>query len=473
MKDSSYLRGHRCFRDLKAAPGEELTALFSVFRGSPGACLIPQGSPVEGLYLIEKGLLKEKKPDGTEQLYSSGHIIGEGALFSPYAASSTFLLLEESRILYLDRSDFFLWRDRRPASLKRLNLPGQLKKAGTKEVLRENKLFWLAKTLPSALFPPLLLARIFLRRRNGVFIEGDRLELRYFRWKALKNTNLTIPLEQIQSVETLQKGLLSRIMKTGHLLVRVNGTEGHVLVKNIPSPHKEQDRILALKRRYIEAAQARKHSKIRRDIARWIQKEKGIDLLEKGGASPQKSSLSEAVFGKSVFVLFKLIWWELILAAACGALFVWGRLNEADWTVLPLIALGALLLYMTYHGVDWANDLYRVKGGMLLDVNRKPLGKEKSQRQAELTAIQNVIAEQKGLWANLFDYGDVKIILPGSEGGILWEGIKSPGRVQERILRERKAWIEAQEEGERQSQQEDMMLYYRYISQELSEKNRS
>ncbi|MDC7224785.1 MAG: hypothetical protein PQJ60_13650, partial [Spirochaetales bacterium] len=156
-----------------------------------------------------------------------------------------------------------------------------------------------------------------------------------------------------------------------------------------------------------------------------------------------------------------------------GGLFYWGTTVQADWLLLPLIALGAFLLLAVYQLVDWANDLYKVEGGMLLDLNRKPLGKSRSLRQAELTAIQNVIAEQKGLWANLFDFGDVKIIVPGSEEGILWEGLRSPGRVQERILRERRAWIDGKEEKERLAQQEDLMLYCRFISQELSEKNRS
>ena len=253
-------------------------------------------------------------------------------------------------------------------------------------------------------------------------------------------------------METIQKGILSRLAKTGHLLIRVNGTEGHVLVKNIPRPRKEQDRILALKRRADEAARARKHRKIRRDIARWIQKEEGIRLVERGGEERNELPQS-AAFGKSPFVLFRSLWWLLLLSGGCGVLYYWGGQSRADWILLPLLALGLLVLLILYRIVDWANDLYRVDGGLLLDVNRKPLGKEKTRRQAELSAIQNVMAEQKGLWANLFDFGDIRIVVPGSGGGILWEGMKNPVKVQERILRERRAWLDEAEEKERLAQQ--------------------
>jgi hypothetical protein len=473
LKDSSYLRGHRAFGNLKPADMEGLARLFSVLQCRPGACLIPQGSPVEGLYLVEKGMVRTKGPDKEEELFRCGDILNGESLFSPCAASGASFSVEESRILYLDRRDFLHWKESHPGAVKRLNLPGITTEELKPAILRENYLYWAVKSLPSLLFPPLLLARLFLRRKNGAFVEGQSLILRYFRWKSLKNTNLTIPLEQIQSVEVIQKGPLSRLCRTGHLLVRVNGTEGHALVKNIPRPIKEQERILLLKRRNQEAAQARKHREIRRDIARWIQKEEGVTLLEKGGRSEQGHQEQAVVFRKSLFVLFPLVWWQILLSAGCGALFYWGTTIQADWLFLPLIGWAVFLFLIIYQLADWANDLYKVEKGMLLDVNRKPLGKEKSQRQAELGVIQNVIAEQKGLWANLFDFGNIRIILPGSEGAVIWEGIKNPRRAQEQILLERRASMEIREEKERRSQQEDLMLYCRFISQELSEKDRS
>ncbi len=473
MKDSSYLRGHRYFRDLNPGELDELAGFFSLFRGRAGAVLIPAGAPVEGLYLLEEGILKGEDGKGNDRVYTRGDTIGEDALFSPYAASGPVSVLEECRVLYLARSDYLLWKSRRPKGVKRLALPtgkdGPVKGA----VLRESRIFWLAKTLPSLIFPPLFLARLLLRRRNGTFVEGDKLIFRYFRWKSLKNINLTIPLEQIQSVESGQKGLLSRLMKTGDLLVRVDGSEGHVLVKNIPRPREEQERILTLKRRAEETARAAKHRRIRRDIARWIRKEEGIELIEEGksdnGAPKRKSSL----FHRSLFVLLAQIWWLIILAGGCGGLYWGGKISSADWVQLPLAAVMILAGLILYRLVDWANDLFKVEGGYLLDVNRKPLGEERTSRQAELSAIQNVIAEQKGLWANLFDYGDIRIILSGSGQGLLWEGMKHPRRVQERILFERRAWLDGLEEKERLSQQEDLMLYCRFLSQELSEKNRS
>jgi hypothetical protein len=481
VKDSSYLRGHRYFQNLKPAELDELSALFSVLDCRAGACLIPAGGPVEGLFLIESGLVKETVPPGEtspvrENLYASGKILGLEALLSPYVSSSRADILEQSRILFLGRSDFLLWAGRRPRAYRRLasSLPGRLflKKGPvlSASVLRENRLFWILKTIPTILFPPLLLMRLILRKRNGTFVEGDRLTCRYFRWKTLKNINLTIPLEQIQSVEVSQNGLMSRIMKTGNLMIRVNGAEGHVLVRNIPRPGAEQEKILRLKRRADETAQAAKHRRIRRDISRWLQKEEGIHLTEESAGS-RSAVPQRVVFRKSLWVLIARIWWLFPLAG--GAVYLILRSLTGEGRSLLWTFLGMTALLFLYEMVDWANDLYKVEGGFLLDLNKKPLGKERSSRQAELSVIQNVIAEQKGIWANLWDYGNLRIIIPGSGEGILWEGIRHPERAQSLILRERRAWMDSLSEKERQEQQKDLMLYCRILSQELSENNRS
>ncbi len=472
MKDGSYLRGHRYFRNLKPAEGEELASLFSVLECRSGACLIPEGSPVEGIYLIREGAVKE-----SDRIYGAGEILGTGSVLAPYASPFRADVLEGGRILYLSRSDLLLWANRRPRAWLRLDpalragISGKRGPLLSASVLRENRLFWLLKTLPTLLFPPLLLVRLLLRRRNGTFVEGDRLTCRYFRWKNLKNTNLTIPLEQIQSVEIQQKGLVSRLLRTGNLLIRVNGAEGHVLVRNIPRPQEEQERILSLKRRAEEAAAAAKHRRIRRDIAQWIRREEGIVLVEEGAESRADRG-GEAVFRKSLWILLSLTWWQIALMGGGIYLILQAKRSGEEWLILLLIALGLILALLLYRVVDWANDLYKVAGGYLLDVNRKPLGKEKCRRQAELGVIQNVIAEQKGIWANLLDFGNIRIIIPGSGEGILWEGLRNPERVQNLILRERRSWLDSLGEKERLEQQEDLMLYCRILSQELSGNNR-
>jgi hypothetical protein len=96
-----------------------------------------------------------------------------------------------------------------------------------------------------------------------------------------------------------------------------------------------------------------------------------------------------------------------------------------------------------------------------------------TRKQAELDSIQNVIAEQKGFWANIFDYGDVRVIVPGSGAEIILAGVKKPRLVQERLLLERKKWKDQLLEKESLAGQEDMKLYLSYASQELLKKSRS
>ena len=164
MKDGSYLRGHRIFRDLKPAELDELTGMFSLFHCRAGAYLIPAGSPIEGLYLIESGTVKGRDCAGEERIYREGDFLGAEALFSPCAAPGPVVTLDVTRVLYLDRREFLLWKDRRPRAVKRLALPGLSAGRKATSVLRENRLLWLVKTVPSLLFPPLFLARFLLRR---------------------------------------------------------------------------------------------------------------------------------------------------------------------------------------------------------------------------------------------------------------------------------------------------------------------
>lgn len=475
MKDSSYLRGHRAFNRLKPKELEELAAEFSRL-GCPGeTSLISPGVPLEGIYLIEEGLCREGEGEEA-RYYSRGDILFGDVLMAPRKADKGVVAREACRLFYLGRERFNRWRYRFPRAVAKLDIPGFRPQGHrhsplARSVLREKRLFWLVKSIPYLILFPLLPFRIMFRRRNGTFVEGTRLVCRTFRLKKFRNINLTIPLEQIQTVEIVQKGLFHRIMKTGDLLVRVNGPRGSVLIKNIGDPGREQERIMSLKRTAGELAASREEDRVKGEIAQWLGRESGIVLLEEARPLDAGDGAGRAVFGKSPLVLLRRGWWQLLLTLGSASLLLAGA--GGRWPVfLPFLAFGASLCLFLYVLIDWLNDTYRIEEGYLLDENREPLGRKRVKKQVELVSIQNVITIQKGIGPNLFDYGTVEVIVPGRGDPLSLEGVKRPGRVQDRILEERDRWREKTLRREGEARREELKLYVSRITQELSEKGR-
>ena len=119
-----------------------------------------------------------------------------------------------------------------------------------------------------------------------------------------------------------------------------------------------------------------------------------------------------------------------------------------------LVLVGALG-WLLYNYVDWRNDNYQLSDDQVIDVDRKPLGKE-NRRTAPLDSILSIEFKRKGILPILFNYGTVLISVGMTE--LSFDYVSHPSDVQQDIFarmgnyQEVKRRLAADQERERMSQ---------------------
>jgi len=148
---------------------------------------------------------------------------------------------------------------------------------------------------------------------------------------------------------------------------------------------------------------------------------------------------------KSGSVIYRTHWWIL-----------WGK------TLLPTIILGAVVVFLIlkwigltpsltdtqaygaailttlfgwlwwlYQYLDWHNDIYVITSDQLIDVNRKPMGKEE-RRTAPIKNIQTVQFKRKGIIGLVLNYGTVRIQIGNEE--LTFDNVYNPASIQAEIF---------------------------------------
>ncbi len=138
------------------------------------------------------------------------------------------------------------------------------------------------------------------------------------------------------------------------------------------------------------------------------------------------------------FILIKRIWGPtLILLVLLGLLItsLVGGLQPLSLgavvgfdLVLGIVVFG----WWAYQYADWRNDFFQITSDQVIDVYKKPLGRE-DRRAAPFKNIQSIEYERIGLPALLLNYGTV--ILRVGEARLTFEDIYDPSEVQRELFR--------------------------------------
>ncbi len=166
-------------------------------------------------------------------------------------------------------------------------------------------------------------------------------------------------------------------------------------------------------------------------------------------------------YRKHWLILLKQTWLPLLVLTAGLVLSSTVLLN--GFTSIPrnfMLGVSGLVLvvalgWLLYNYVDWRNDNYQLSDDQVVDVDRKPLGKE-NRRAAPLESILSIEYKRKGILAILFNYGTVLISVGMTE--LSFDYVSHPSEVQQDIFarmgnyQEIKRKIAADQERERISQ---------------------
>jgi hypothetical protein len=103
----------------------------------------------------------------------------------------------------------------------------------------------------------------------------------------------------------------------------------------------------------------------------------------------------------------------------------------AFWSIW-LLALLLAGVWLWYQYTDWSNDQYIVSDEQIIDINRKPLGKEEK-RVAPLKSIQGIDFERLGLIGLFLNYGTVYIRIGDTR--FTFDDVYNPSEVQRDLFR--------------------------------------
>jgi hypothetical protein len=142
-------------------------------------------------------------------------------------------------------------------------------------------------------------------------------------------------------------------------------------------------------------------------------------------------------YRKHWWILVAYIWKQtllllLILAAFIGLLL--GHLTLLPPTFLGiLLCLAALFIFgwWVYKFVDWQNDQFLITSEQVIDIDKKPLGREE-RRAAPLKSIQSIEYQRIGFIGLLLNFGTVFIRIGDTE--FSFDFVSNPSEVQRELF---------------------------------------
>lgn len=99
-----------------------------------------------------------------------------------------------------------------------------------------------------------------------------------------------------------------------------------------------------------------------------------------------------------------------------------------------LVVLGMIVAFgfLVYQYYDWRNDYYEISSDQVLDVYKKPLGKE-SRQVAPLKNIQKIDFQRRGIIGQLFNFGTVFIRV--GDTSLTFDDVFNPSEIQSELFR--------------------------------------
>ena len=136
-----------------------------------------------------------------------------------------------------------------------------------------------------------------------------------------------------------------------------------------------------------------------------------------------------------------------------------------------MIILLPLLMFLVfgwwvYNFVDWQNDIFRVTGDQILDIDKKPFGSEQS-RAAPLDNILGTRYERVGFLGYMLNFGTVYIDIGSAQ--FAFEDVSDPAAVQTDIDRRRLKRITSKKASEQETERNRMADWIAAYHQNIEE----
>ena len=314
--------------------------------------------------------------------------------------------------------------------------------------------------------------------RNDYYIVTDQRVVRLEKIVALYDSHQEAPLHQILSV-SISTDALGRLLDYGDIIIRTY--TGQIQFPSVGSPRGMASLVEEQWRRHQIIQRETDRHDIEKAVHRVLanetdeEAEAGEPEAAQGSIDPEKAPQlgldhwgfqlrfeTEGVitYRKHWAVLFgqigpptlAILATVAVLGARLGGLLRLGTATQAAEAAGLLLIPFAL--WWIYRYVDWANDIYQVTPTHIIDVYKKPLGRE-IHKIAPLENLLSTEVDRRGLIGILLNFGDVT-----ANVGIEvfdFEGVFNPGQVQQDVVRAQEAFLSARRMAERRQRQDEMV----------------
>jgi len=515
----SFLQEHFLFKCLSDEEVGQILPLFSPINLEKGEILYRSGFPGRNFFLVVSGqILIEDEKQHQKVINSKGHF-GEKALFRNVLRSDTAQAIENSTILAVNKRGFFAILSAYPSIKTAINAMKMsseiLKKNDFPWVHEEETIRFVDRKHINVLYSLLILPLIFLILTSiGAILLNLNLVIflpitflifclwsvwLWLDWRNdfylvtseraawvekviwLHDQRREVPLQSILSVN-ISTNQIQRLFGYGDVIVRTY--TGNIPMRNTSHPEVLLDLIAEMQ----NIAKSRALQTEKADINETIRNRLGfngeptpieaetefIDLEMDGGPQITESitPLQEFLnlfrsryelqgvinYRKHIFVLLRDSWWLWILLVGLIVAFFARMVELLAYPSLAIIA-GVLVINLAalaYVFADWANDRFQLTDTHIIDLDRKPFGRE-TKRSALLENVLSLDYKRENIIQRLFNYGTVAINVGDIQ--LDFEYVAQPVSVQNEIFERYNFAVKQKELNEAQRRRDDMVEF--------------
>jgi len=525
----SFLHDHFLFKFLSDEELGQLLPLFNPIALEEGEILYRTGFPGRNFFLVVSGkmLIEDENQNGVI-INSRGHF-GDRELHREGVRKETATALESTTLLAVNKRGYIAILSAYPSirtRLSALRLSANILQRnafpwiGSEEIIRFIDRKHINVLYGQLLLPALFLiltaiGAILLHLNLGIFMVITALisivwgVWLWLDWRNdfylvtseraawvekviwLHDQRREVPLQSILSVN-ISTNQMQRIFGYGDVIIRTY--TGNIPMRNTSHP----EVLLDLVSEAQEIAKSRAKQTDKDNINQAIRSRLGLsgetgpmaeeeeytDLNMEGGPQLTESitPLQEFLnmfraryelngvitYRKHIFVLFKNSWWLWLFFVILLVSF-FARLVQLI-PIPSLSLLGILLtvnvLALAYAFADWANDRFQITDKQVIDLDRKPFGRE-TKRSALLENILSLDYSRENIIQRLFDFGTVAINVGDIQ--LDFENVAQPISVQNEVFERYNAAIKDNELAESRRRRDDMVEFLAAYHEESSD----
>jgi hypothetical protein len=333
--------------------------------------------------------------------------------------------------------------------------------------------------------------------QNYYYVVTNRRIVRLEKIVALYDSRQETPLHQVLSV-SVSTDAFSRLLGYGDIVIRTY--TGQIVFPAVGLPRRLAAMIEEQWRRHQIVQKATDRQDVQRAVRQVLAPAPGAETQEPSGTQSAKTVPSDPEqapqvgldhwgfqlrFESQGVVTYRKHWAVLLQHIGLPSLLILLVVGLAGARMGGLVTLGTpgtLLEYLglcmiplgmwwLYQYADWANDIYQVTPTHIIDVYKRPLGRE-LRKVAPLENLLSTEVDRRGLIGILLNFGDVTANV-GTEV-LDFEGVFNPSAVQQDVVRAQEAFLARRREAERQQRQDEMVewlsVYHEQVTGQESDK---